>query len=205
MPRRTCWEPQRRSCASAPADHELVHHPAARRWNRCSIDSRTKRSFILASSAALAATVDLGSKAAASAAGFTTYRNPDLSLGLISLSSASIPVVIVSLAAVATVGHGICLWWQNRLRTVAPSLLIGGTVANLIDRVGDGSVTDWLPLGPIVLNVADVEIWLGLAIYLTVVVRNGPMPKEAGAGAARTVSDLDATPVLLSTIREGEP
>jgi signal peptidase II len=53
-------------------------------------------------------------------------------------------------------------------------LLLGGAVGNLIDRVLDGSVTDFidLPLWP-AFNVADMAITVGVATLLYVLERHG--------------------------------
>ncbi|MEM1349187.1 MAG: signal peptidase II, partial [Myxococcota bacterium] len=71
------------------------------------------------------------------------------------------------------------LWWTlrtpelSRRMIFAASLLIGGGIGNLIDRVVfDGRVTDFLNLGvgslrTGIFNIADVWIMVGVAIMLT--------------------------------------
>ena len=60
--------------------------------------------------------------------------------------------------------------WQ-RWRTVALSLFVAGGFSNWIDRLGDGTVVDFLNVGigglrTGVFNVADVAIMLGVALFL---------------------------------------
>jgi signal peptidase II len=60
--------------------------------------------------------------------------------------------------------------WQ-RGRTVALSLLVAGGFSNWIDRLGDGSVVDFLNVGigglrTGVFNVADIAITIGVALFL---------------------------------------
>lgn len=46
-------------------------------------------------------------------------------------------------------------------------LLAGGAIGNLIDRVRDGAVTDFIDIGPWpAFNLADVEITVGVAILV---------------------------------------
>ncbi|MEA2273256.1 MAG: signal peptidase, partial [Solirubrobacteraceae bacterium] len=55
-------------------------------------------------------------------------------------------------------------------------LLIGGALGNLLDRLGDGEVTDFikLPLWP-AFNLADVAITLGV-LALVYVIEAAPDP-----------------------------
>lgn len=42
--------------------------------------------------------------------------------------------------------------------------LLGGAVSNLVDRVLFGAVRDFLVLGPVVANLADLAVLAGLAL-----------------------------------------
>lgn len=62
-------------------------------------------------------------------------------------------------------------------QTVAMSLMLGGGVGNLIDRVGRGSVTDFLNLGignlrTGIFNVADIAVTAAAVIMLLAAVKN---------------------------------
>ena len=49
-------------------------------------------------------------------------------------------------------------------------LLLGGAIGNILDRIGDGAVTDFvkLPRWP-AFNVADIAVTLGVVLLLVVV------------------------------------
>jgi lipoprotein signal peptidase len=43
---------------------------------------------------------------------------------------------------------------------------LAGAASNLVDRAVLGAVRDWLIVGPIVINVADVAVIVGLLVVL---------------------------------------
>jgi len=89
-------------------------------------------------------------------------------------------VIIVVLAALA----GLIVWFalHSRWRYVwiPTGLLLGGALGNIIDRVRDGAVTDFvkLPLWP-AFNIADMAITFGVLALLWVLER-GDGPDEPG-------------------------
>lgn len=63
---------------------------------------------------------------------------------------------------------------------LAGALLVGGALANLVDRAGDGAVTDFIDLGAWpTFNLADVAITLGVALFAL------PLARRPRAGADR--------------------
>jgi signal peptidase II len=76
--------------------------------------------------------------------------------------------VVFSVIAIAIVG--VLVGWLGRLRrrwaVAGAALIIGGAIGNLIDRVRQGFVTDFLDFSglyfPWVFNVADVSINIGI-------------------------------------------
>ena len=73
---------------------------------------------------------------------------------------------------------------EDRLLLVALSLVLGGAVGNLVDRVHSGAVTDFIDvyLGSYhwhTFNVADSAITVGIALMLPSTFRKTP---EAAAG-----------------------
>lgn len=67
--------------------------------------------------------------------------------------------------AVAMARRGVLSVW-------IPGLLIGGAAANISDRLLFGSVHDWLRAGPVVLNLADVMVFVAVGgIWLSGAVR----------------------------------
>jgi len=87
-----------------------------------------------------------------------------------------LPAVVVALALI--------LWALYLLRSAAswmwlPSgLIVGGAVGNIIDRLAQGAVTDFirLPLGWPPFNVADAAITVGVVLLLAISLR-APRPQ----------------------------
>ena len=89
--------------------------------------------------------------------------------------------------ATALLVAGLLVAAQRGLLPLSPSgtgLLVGGGVANLIDRLGDGRVTDFIdpPRWP-AFNLADVAITLGVLLILWRSVRED-RPSGTAAGLA---------------------
>jgi signal peptidase II len=94
-------------------------------------------------------------------------------------------LIIFSVAALAVVS--ILLWKDRRVfhsGTLALSLILGGAVGNLWDRMADGKVTDFLDfyLGthhwpP--FNIADSAIVVGALLLLARMLRKDHLPKKA--------------------------
>jgi signal peptidase II len=103
-------------------------------------------------------------------------RNRGVAFGLFSDGGALLAIV----AALAL--GGLLVFFvrhmERRLVWLPTGLLIGGATGNLLDRVREGSVTDFvdLPLWP-AFNVADTAITLGVLTLLYVL--EGP-PSRAG-------------------------
>lgn len=89
------------------------------------------------------------------------------------------------------VGLLICGWllalmWQHRRETALPlafSLIIGGAIGNIIDRIARGAVVDYLyfhyhQYGWPAFNLADAAICIGIALMLWSQFR--PRPKPSG-------------------------
>ena len=70
-------------------------------------------------------------------------------------------VVLVAVAGLAV----LLLRSTAAVAAVPAAVLLAGAVANLIDRAGDGAVTDFIELGPWpAFNLADVAITVGVAL-----------------------------------------
>jgi lipoprotein signal peptidase len=112
---------------------------------------------------------DLATKlaAAALAAGHTSgllvpVRNHEFSLGVAAAPLATTILLGglgIALAAVFTLGPA----RRGELPTWIPACLLGGSLANLVDRIAFGSVHDFLATPWIVFNLADVAVTAGLA------------------------------------------
>jgi lipoprotein signal peptidase len=110
--------------------------------------------------------LDQGAKAAAEhlshpSALLLPMRNPALSLQMLDAgrwaetAAMTAGLVLAGLLLVPRVGRG-------ALPVTWPALLLGGAAANLADRALLGAVRDFLPLGPVVLNPADLAVLAGL-------------------------------------------
>jgi signal peptidase II len=95
--------------------------------------------------------------------------------------------IVIALIGLALLG--VLLYFARhstrRLVWLPTGLLIGGALSNILDRVRDGSVTDFikLPLGWPPFNLADAAITIGVLI-LALVVESG-----VRGDAARSVPD----------------
>jgi signal peptidase II len=84
------------------------------------------------------------------------------------------PLVLGALACVALIALGAMAWRarpEQRLRRISLAMLGGGALGNLIDRVRDGAVTDFVRwrIGDArwpIFNVADVALIVGVALLL---------------------------------------
>ena len=95
-------------------------------------------------------------------------RNKGVAFGLLSGGGAT--VVLVTAAALALLLAYFALRPRRPLVWLPTGLLLGGAVGNVIDRVRDGEVTDFvdLPFWP-AFNVADVAITVGVLALLYVI------------------------------------
>jgi signal peptidase II len=138
--------------------------------------NRTRRASVIAT-AVTAAAIDLGAKAASE----SRLADSTVDLGLIQLRLAYnsgvafsvgnrlpswVIVAVTGTLALALVAYA----WHRAPRAgwverIAGGAVIGGAVANLVDRAGDGVVTDYLHTGwwP-TFNLADTFIVLGFMV-----------------------------------------
>ena len=96
-------------------------------------------------------------------------RNKGVAFGALSGRPVVMVIVLIALA-------GLVVWFGLHSRRpyvwVPTGLLLGGAVGNIIDRVRDGAVTDFikLPLWP-AFNIADMAITFGVLALLWVLER----------------------------------
>lgn len=99
------------------------------------------------------------------------------------------PLLLVLIGSAFAILLGYFLVSADRPNLWLPiGLLVGGAVGNLIDRIRDGAVTDFIdpPAWP-AFNLADVEITVGVVILLLMFLReperdDGEPPVEAAEG-----------------------
>ena len=89
-------------------------------------------------------------------------------------------VVVVALAVVALVAY-FATHLDKPLVWLPTGMLLGGALGNIIDRVRDGAVTDFikLPAWP-AFNVADMSITFGVLTLLYVIERPGDAAARDG-------------------------
>ena len=104
-------------------------------------------------------------------------RNSGIAFGLFS-TWASVVTVLTAVAVAWMLGYFAKTGARHPILPVALGLLIGGSVANLVDRVRLGHVTDFLDLGfwP-AFNLADSFIVVGVTILLATLVSAERQPK----------------------------
>ena len=92
-------------------------------------------------------------------------QNADFSLGV---ASAPFPIMLAlaGLGILCFGGYAVCQTVRGNLPGWVPGLMIGGAVANLLDRLLFGAVHDWLYLPKVTINVADIAVVIGLMGYL---------------------------------------
>jgi lipoprotein signal peptidase len=73
-------------------------------------------------------------------------------------------------------------WRDGRVAIWVPAAIAAGTAGNLVDRVIFGAVRDWLAVGPIRLNVADLLLAVGIPIVVIVGIRRQLNPATDGRG-----------------------
>jgi lipoprotein signal peptidase len=130
--------------------------------------SRSRPIPVIATMTAGIVALDLVTKALAHAvfSGATTgpvvpVENPDFSLGI---AGAPFPLMIAAmLVGIALAGFfTIRAALHGRLPAWVPAAIVGGSLANLLDRVVSGAVHDFLATPWIILNLADVAVLAGV-------------------------------------------
>lgn len=93
----------------------------------------------------------------------TLIENPDLAFGL------KLPGFFGIVLVVAVLGLFVWLYWRNFHSGTAQigfALVVGGACSNLLSRVFQGAVPDFLNLGVSTVNLADLFILAGMVILL---------------------------------------
>jgi signal peptidase II len=96
-------------------------------------------------------------------------RNRGVAFGVLPGSDLGV-TLLIGLALLALLAY-FASHTDQRLIWLPTGLLVGGALGNIVDRLRDGSVTDFikLPLGWPPFNVADTSIVLGILILFLLV------------------------------------
>lgn len=87
--------------------------------------------------------------------------NPRFALG-VAAAHPKVMVTMMTIGIILALAIAIQLVHQERVPPTVAGLAIGGAVANTADRLLHGSVQDFLVLGPIVINLADLAVLVGV-------------------------------------------
>jgi signal peptidase II len=93
-----------------------------------------------------------------------------------------VPTAGLIVGLTALIAALVLSWWRGWISPPWPAaaLLLGGAVGNLIDRVADGRVTDFIdPVRWPAFNVADIAITLGVAVLVVLSLREDRSPAPA--------------------------
>jgi signal peptidase II len=108
-------------------------------------------------------------------------RNTGVAFG--AFSGGGLVVVALVAGALAALLFYFVTHVERRLVWLPTGLLLGGSLGNIIDRVRDGAVTDFIkvPHWP-AFNVADVAITLGVLTLLWVIEQGGDEDRRGTDG-----------------------
>lgn len=111
---------------------------------------------------------------------FVNTRNHGVAFGFLPGDHLAVTLVI-GLALLALLAY-FARHSARPLIWLPTGMLVGGALGNILDRLREGSVTDFvkLPLGWPPFNLADVSITLGVLILLLVIERPRSDPARAG-------------------------
>jgi signal peptidase II len=123
----------------------------------------------------------------------TLVHNQGISLGLLQASSEAMRWGLVGVTGAVSLFVALWLWREtSRLDALGLSLVLGGALGNLLDRVRFGYVVDYADLHfgafrPfLVFNIADAAITIGVLVLLA----RALFAKDApGAGASGTKAE----------------
>lgn len=141
----------------------------------------------LVSTAILSATISLGTALIAdrylsesiplvgSVLSLHYHLNPGVAFGILLPQSVELPLILLALGLLIWVAHTSA---HTRMSQVGFGLILGGGLANIVDRLIDGHVTDYVSVLEFpVFNAADSCITFGVVVLLLEMIEKG---KETG-------------------------
>ena len=100
---------------------------------------------------------------AGSLAGLHLSHNPGVAFGISFAPFVQMALILAALLAIVWMSRNV----RSFLQQIAYGLILGGGIANIIDRLPDGLVTDYFQIGTFpVFNVADSCITIGVLILI---------------------------------------
>jgi signal peptidase II len=152
---------------------------AVRAWGRVALVAAGVVALDQATKALVRATIDPGDREAVfPGVEIVNTRNTGVAFGALSGGGAVVTVVI-ALALLALLGY-FATHVRRPLFWLPTGMLLGGAIGNVIDRVRDGAVTDFvqIPLGFPAFNGADMSITFGVLVLLYVLERHDAAARE---------------------------
>ena len=149
-------------------------------WGRVALVAAGVVALDQATKALVRATVDQGDREAVlPGVEIVHTRNTGVAFGALAGGGAVVTVVI-ALALAALIGY-FATHVRRPLVWLPTGMLLGGAIGNVIDRVRDGGVTDFvqLPLGVPPFNVADMSITFGVLVLLYALERHDAAPRRS--------------------------
>ncbi|MEA2381668.1 MAG: signal peptidase [Solirubrobacteraceae bacterium] len=149
-------------------------------WGRVALVAAGVVALDQATKALVRATVARGeSEAVLPGVEIVHTRNTGVAFGALA-GGGAIVTVVIGLALVALLGY-FGTHVRRPLVWLPTGMLLGGAIGNVIDRVRDGAVTDFvqLPLGFPPFNVADMSITFGVLVLLYVLERHDGASRRA--------------------------
>jgi signal peptidase II len=149
-------------------------HPAGAAWARVAAVAAGIVAVDQLTKAIVRATLERGdSEAVLPGIELVHTRNSGIAFGALSGGGAVVTVVI-AVALVALLAY-FATHIRRPLVWLPTGMLLGGALGNVIDRVRDGAVTDFIqiPLGFPAFNVADMSITFGVVVLFIVLERHG--------------------------------
>jgi signal peptidase II len=140
-----------------------------RAWGRVALVAAAVVALDQATKALVRATIDRGDREAVlPGVEIVHTRNSGVAFGALS-GGGAVVTVVVALALVALLAY-FATHLRRPLFWLPTGMLLGGALGNVIDRVRDGAVTDFvqIPLGFPAFNVADMSITFGVLVLLYV-------------------------------------
>jgi signal peptidase II len=140
-----------------------------RAWGRVALVAAGVVALDQATKALVRATIERGERVAVlPGVDLVHTRNTGVAFGALSGGGAVVTVVIAA-ALIALLGY-FATHVARPLFWLPTGMLLGGAIGNVVDRVRDGAVTDFvqLPLGFPAFNVADMAITFGVLVLLYV-------------------------------------
>jgi signal peptidase II len=148
--------------------------PAGAAWARVAAVTVGVVAFDQATKALVRANLERGAREAVfPGVELVHTHNSGVAFGALSGGGAVVTIVIAA-ALVALVAY-FATHIRRPLVWLPTGMLLGGAIGNVIDRVRDGAVTDFIqiPLGFPAFNVADMSITFGVLVLFYVLERDG--------------------------------